>query len=516
MLIEHEGRWRGHLCFPVGSVVVFTGIRRAEVEASAHRTSWEAVFSPTNTVLADSLRAWAALDDAALAEAFRPFFRRPFEMRQPFTARQIDYLRWVLFPESRLDAILGQTSTTAEKVMAVLDARQEQHAQALGSGHRILFGVAGSGKTILLLARARLLARLHPERRTLLVCYNKVLAAWLGKRLADCPQVTVRHFDALAKDLGLGRKSGDADNAALGARMLAELQRPGRDKPSWDAILIDEAQDFEPTWFQCLLELMKDREDGDLVIVGDGSQLLYRKGRLSWKALGIKAQGRASSSRFDLDKNYRNTPKIAALACAYGEDVTDDDGIRGQRVAPNRCRRINVSAPVFIPAENHAAQVDAAQEIVGRWLRGERGGRKSEPLQPSEIGIFYPQLASNGPLIERLVAGLSQLAPTRWLSDGGDRSAHLKVNDPAIKIQTIHSAKGLQYKAVIVLWTDLLPRTGSNPESERCVLYVAITRAENDLVLLGSGSRGFASELEKQCAVRPWPFAGAGESDRAA
>ncbi len=54
----------------------------------------------------------------------------------------------------------------------------------------------------------------------------------------------------------------------------------------------------------------------------------------------------------------------------------------------------------------------------------------------------------------------------------------------ALKVQTI--SKGLQYRGVIVLWTDLLPSV--RPEEagdDRRMLYVAITRAETDLVLLG-------------------------------
>lgn len=45
---------------------------------------------------------------------------------------------------------------------------------------------------------------------------------------------------------------------------------------SYHAVLIDEAQDFAPSWFQCACAALKDPDDGDLIIVGDGSQGLYR------------------------------------------------------------------------------------------------------------------------------------------------------------------------------------------------------------------------------------------------
>ncbi len=503
-LVQQEGDWRGNLCFPVGGAVVFTAISGADVERSPHRAAWDSIFTHGNTVLADARRSWQDLDEAGLVAALKPFFQ-PFAMRDRFTAHQIDVLRWVLFPESRMDVIFGRDKADANQVLAVLDARQEQHARSLGSGHRILSGVAGSGKTVLLLARARWLARERPEQNALLLCYNKVLAAWLAPRMSDCPKVTVRHFDGWAKDLGFSRRWKEND-ATFGARLLAELRQRGDAARTWDVMLIDEAQDFEPTWFQCALAGMKDPEDGDLVIVADGSQRLYKRNGLSWKALGIKAAGRTTSARYDLDKNYRNTPRIAALASGYSDEEQHEDGINAIRVGPGTCRRLNHSVPVLVEAADHTAQVAAAQEIVGRWLRGERAGRGTVPLKPEEIGIFYPKLV-NRPLLESLIAGLSELAPTRWLSKPKDAAAHLAVNEAAIKVQTIHSAKGLQYKAVLVLWTDLLPAGSTAEAEERRLLYVAITRAENDLVLLGSGSRGFAGELHETCAVRLYPFA---------
>ena len=104
--------------------------------------------------------------------------------------------------------------------------------------------------------------------------------------------------------------------------------------------------------------------------------------------------------------------------------------------------------------------------------------------------------------MNRLISGLSNLAPTRWLSDAENSSAHMGVNDAAIKVQTIHSSKGLQYKAVLVLWTDQLPASLELTEDDRRLLYVAITRAENDLVLLGNNGKGFTDELKAGCLVR--------------
>ena len=74
------------------------------------------------------------------------------------TPAQIDIFRSVIHPEVVIRA--------SETDLAVLDLRQERNARALGDGHRIVYGVAGSGKTVLLIARAKLLAE-DPEKRIL-------------------------------------------------------------------------------------------------------------------------------------------------------------------------------------------------------------------------------------------------------------------------------------------------------------------------------------------------------------
>ncbi len=500
-LLHAEGDHKGKLCFPVGAMVLFTRIERRNVEKSVHKEALQAIFTTENTVFADQRRAWNELDEAGLVAALKPFFR-PFLMKQTFTAHQIDILRWVLFPESRLDVILGRDPLQSVATMEVLDTRQEQHAKSLGSGHYVLSGVAGSGKTVLLMARARWLAAKHPEKRSLLLCFNKVLAEWLKARMRDCPNVTVTHFDGWAKSVGLTRK--ETDDAVFGARVLSAITKRGDAAREWDSVLIDEAQDFEPTWFQCALAVMKDPVEGDLIIVADGSQRLYKRNKVSWSALGIQVVGRSISARFDLDKNYRNTPHIATLARIFSADERNVDGINSVGVGPQSCRRVPVgSDPTFVRAKNHADQVEDALKIVSHWLKGERKGKEFAPIRPEDIGVFYPRLfQGERPLMQRLVDGLSTLAETRWLNADDVNEPHLAVNDAAIKVQTIHSSKGLQYKAVIVLWADQLSNASATAEEDRRQLYVAITRAENDLVLLGNNAKGFSDELSRECKVR--------------
>jgi superfamily I DNA and RNA helicase len=93
--------------------------------------------------------------------------------------------------------------------LEVLDAQQEQAARSLGTGHHIVFGVAGSGKTAMLLARVRLIAGRDPGKKVLVLCYNKSLAALLAAQLDEpgLRGVEVRHFHCwMARNSGLRRR----------------------------------------------------------------------------------------------------------------------------------------------------------------------------------------------------------------------------------------------------------------------------------------------------------------------
>ena len=83
------------------------------------------------------------------------------------------------------------------------------------------------------------------------------------------------------------------------------LQHGEGDAHHYDAVFIDEAQDFSKSWLTCAKLALKDPDDGDLLIVGDASQSLYQRRGFSWAEAGINARGRTINRRFDLDKRFR-------------------------------------------------------------------------------------------------------------------------------------------------------------------------------------------------------------------
>lgn len=133
--------------------------------------------------------------------------------------------------------------------------------------------------------------------------------------------------------------------------------------------------------------------------------------------------------------------------------------------------------------------------LDGQWF-----GQTIEPLNPkidpNAIGIFYPfRNKQDVGVFSGLLESLNELCPAIWINK--DRDSRRRVSEPGIKVQTIHSAKGLQYKAVVLLWADNLPIPfGENDEeSGRRLLYVAMTRAEDYLAISSSSPSKFIDEI---------------------
>jgi hypothetical protein len=97
----------------------------------------------------------------------------PSLMRGVMSLPQLDRVRWIMFPEVRVPVQLalfpadGDAERTLPDIMRVMDLQQEQLARSLGDGHRVIHGVAGSGKTMILGYRAEYLAKAAPPAANL-------------------------------------------------------------------------------------------------------------------------------------------------------------------------------------------------------------------------------------------------------------------------------------------------------------------------------------------------------------
>jgi superfamily I DNA/RNA helicase len=139
-------------------------------------------------------------------------------------------------------------------------------------------------------------------------------------------------------------------------------------------------------------------------------------------------------------------------------------------------------------------------QVVHDLLNGNWFGPAIEPLQPEQIGILYRLIRKeNRGIIEDFRASLAKLdrgVESLWLTENTDSKR--RIAEPGIKIMTIHAAKGLQFRAVIMLFSHECPAdfSGTDEAEERSLFYVGLTRPEDYLVISSSGTSKFISEIE--------------------
>ena len=139
--------------------------------------------------------------------------------------------------------------------------------------------------------------------------------------------------------------------------------------------------------------------------------------------------------------------------------------------------------------------------LAGKWM----GDDLPKPLQDREIGILYPLIPRQDQHeFNLLLKGLRDLATVKHLVEHDGVDGRRMVNEPGIKVQTIHSARGLEYRAVIIMWANLLPRDYFDDYDEaedRRLMYVALTRAQDFLAITCSRPSTFIEEIRRSGCV---------------
>jgi len=237
----------------------------------------------------------------------------------------------------------------------------------------------------------------------------------------------------------------------------------------YDGVVIDEAQDLNPTVIRLLLELAKSPDR--LFLTADSNQCIYGNG-FRWTDVhhDLQVQGRTSVLR----RNFRSTQQIvdAASAFLHGAEIDDDETDE----STTHARSGPIPVALTITADD---EIDA----LAGYLR--------EATRTLQVG-----LASCAVLVGTRNAG-KQLALR--LCDAGIPAAfmtgkELDLGRPVVKVTTFQSAKGLEFPVVAVAGLSEAPQLQEpdevSPQDEesrmiaRRVLYVAMTRAMYALLVL--------------------------------
>jgi len=252
----------------------------------------------------------------------------------------------------------------------------------------------------------------------------------------------------------------------------------GRSARPFAHVVVDEAQDLHPAQWRLLREAVKPGEN-DLFIVGDAHQRIYDH-RVSLLSLGIDTRGKSRRLKI----NYRTSQQILgwALGILTGEAIDDLDGELEPQVGYRSA--FHGPVPTLRKFTTPAEEAEYVTAQVREWL--------DAGVAPAAIGI-----TARARRDLRAVQGALDGAEIRWTEIGEDGEHQ------GVRTATMHSCKGLEFArlAVVAANADNLPLPiATTPAAEdetqhaldvlreRCLLYVACTRARDELVVTSSGS----------------------------
>lgn len=370
---------------------------------------------------------------------------------KPLDKSTLDAIQKAISPSFQLLPVLFRQIEAQEERLFRLTEDQMRLLDFLAHHQRAaVVGVAGSGKTLLARAQAQRFA--DAGKRTLLVCYNKALAEWIRDTLPEAyvGRIVVQNFHALCDDMC--KKARIAFNPAGcpdpekfwkedAAYLLLDAIEALPDR--FDAVIVDEGQDFHADWWPALEQINVNGAKGAMYVFHDPAQNLFVDGQLSLPDLGTP---------FTLPTNCRNTRRIAATC---GEII-------GQTV-PTRSDAPEGAETIVIDAPTKEDQCRAVGALLDDWVR--KGS-----LKMSQIAILSPYRFRNS-----MLAGLkgSRFSITESLADWtGNRG---------ILFSTVRAFKGLEADAVVLV--DI-PKPGSASHFSRADHYVACSRAKHLLALV--------------------------------
>jgi DNA-binding MarR family transcriptional regulator len=353
-----------------------------------------------------------------------------------------------LVPSRKLNPRLAETFKRERRKIDQLTEQQFRVLRSLRAHRRAaIVGGAGTGKTMLAMEKAQQLA--SDGMNVLFLAFNRNIVEWVEKSIGG-PSISVYTYHAFVGKAQYlagsyrSRNMNQEEFISKAADLLLDAAQTIRNiKPQilFDAIIVDEGQDFDDSMWIPLPDLLKDPEGGILYIFFDDNQRLYTQ------ISNIPME----TTPFYLVDNCRNTQRIHTSMQPFTSTETDSycDGPEGRDVE-------------LIPTSDAKAAVRELQRLLHRLVN-------EEGISAEEIIILTPKSERN----------------SQWKSDmplgNFILSWNMQTEMPlAIRVCTIFSFKGLESSVIILSELDKAPA-----DIVKQIIYVGLSRARHHVVVLG-------------------------------
>lgn len=370
------------------------------------------------------------------------------------------------------------------------------------SGHHRIRGVAGSGKTQILAYRASNLA--SQGKRVLILTRNITLQHYIHDMVQKSPlafiwsNITIRYFHGLCLDIlnefgEIWPYNDDDNDQSMYTTLISDkigeiIKRNDYDK--FDAILIDEGQDFHFEWYEMLCGLLSEQDE--MVVVSDKKQNIYGTDTL-WldkRRVGVEKFG----DWIELKKIFRLPERIARITKNFCEEFKLNQDLKIE----------NIEKPGLFNPEDHVIwwnigdkgwieYVDEAYEIIKNHATHNH---------PQDTVVLLPDKKFGFECVKYFGSKKNLYNINHVFEDDSEKKCHRNkkafwMGAKSLKMSTIHSFKGWEVPNVIIVVTPLSYMKESLSDN---LLYSAMTRAKENLIVINMDPRyrEFGNDYSKQ------------------
>jgi len=374
-----------------------------------------------------------------------------------------------------------------------LNKEQQKHGEPT-PGHHRLRGPTGSGKSFVIAYRAAKLASMG--HKVLVVTFNITLGHYIRDLIQRAPfdfkweNIKIIHFHGFCNEL-INKLElpppGDflRDVPRVIVEKIEESSYKNKIKKDYlfDAILIDEGQDFEWEWYKFLCKFLSDRDE--LLLACDKAQNIYKR-KLDWiyNMKGTKFRGRWG----ELKTIYRFPLKIARFANSFSKTFNIYQDVVYEKVVPL------FDQPDIIEWRNINYK-DWLQEVYVAFNEIKEILKKKGKGHPSDIVILLSSHNEGLMAVEFFEKINIEVNHVFQRRAGITQKISFYPGDSRLKMCTIHSFKGWEAQHVILL----IPKEWKENENLDALIYTAITRTQKNLIVLNCNKRyhSFGESLRK-------------------
>ena len=370
------------------------------------------------------------------------------------------------------------------------------------SGHYRVRGVAGSGKTQALAYRAGKLA--SQGKTVLIISFNITLWHYVKDMIARSPfkfswgLFTFTHFHGFCKDIlnEFERKwpkspkrtdfeeQSDYDEAL---ERFFKVTVPdavieaigGKQYQKFDAILIDEGQDYHYEWYSMLNNYFLTNRD-EVLIVCDKRQNIFDR-ELDWLDKRVTRSGldKFKEDYIDLSVTFRLPKKVAIMSNEFSEIFGLNQELKVGRIEDN---------PVLLHS-HHIVWLNISESEWQYYVYNSFLRLKKEGYSPSDMVILLPSHKLGKVSVDLFREKKVEVNHVFEEDSQSSYHPHKKafwMGDGRLKMSTIHSFKGWELLNIVLFIPERAPESNKKLDA---IIYTALTRTRENLIILNANKR---------------------------